>query len=402
MPKRAVANSEPVAHGPMDMCLKKMKDHAAAGGVYTPIKIEPEVMVNAPRAPAPTRPPKKQPSASSKKAAKPDANVDEALATEPTRLETEPSRDDHDLEHLDAASWVANFVKNQKKDYNAFYYRLGKQGPHKVEEWKEIQKRGTAAEAEAFVHTIKSANLKRTKEFTLNLERTNFLRTWKTYKEALEKYDEEVLLDMIRAKTLETKRDPSIPESLNVPWPKYLQLRLLEESEAKRQDRGRTMAEESQLDDDEYECKIVEHKAWNPSAAQTAPHGASSHQQHQLQEPNKQQHLLPESVLVALKSVRIAHATCDKFVRDLGGVVESSKANPNSAGCKIEGDLEGMVAELGKFDEDILKFEKLCLTNAAKVSSKDIESAAATAKRIDDQIKSGRKKVAALKTLWKL
>ena len=103
-----------------------------------------------------------------------------------------------------------------------------------------------------------------------------------------------------------------------------------------------------------------------------------------------------------MKSVRIAHATCDKFVRDLGGVVESSKANPNSAGCKIEGDLEGMVAELGKFDEDILKFEKLCLTNAAKVSSKDIESAAATAKRIDDQIKSGRKKVAALKTLWKL
>ena len=120
MPKRAAANSEPVAHGPMDMCLKKMKDHAAAGGVYTQIKIEPEVMVNAPRAPAPTRPPKKQPSASSKKAAKPDANVDEALATEPTRLETEPSRDDHDLEHLDAASWVANFVKNQKKEYNAF------------------------------------------------------------------------------------------------------------------------------------------------------------------------------------------------------------------------------------------------------------------------------------------
>eukprot|EP00959_Pyramimonas_sp_CCMP1952_P136936 2865263-Pyramimonas_sp.AAC.1 len=56
-------------------------------------------------------------------------------------------------------------------------------------------------------------------EFNNTLTRNETLKEWTTFKKALEKYDEDVLMAMIRARTLETKRDPAIPESLLVPWP---------------------------------------------------------------------------------------------------------------------------------------------------------------------------------------
>ena len=110
-----------------------------------------------------------------------------------------------------------------------------------------------------------------------------------------------------------------------------------------------------------------------------------------------------EAVVVAMKAVRAAHGCIDRFVRELEAAIETSKKNENSAGCKIETDLDAMKGTLAAKDKELLAFEKKCVSsNGAGISSKEIQAAAELSKEIDDAIKNGRKKVAALRSLWKL
>ena len=99
--------------------------------------------------------------------------------------------------------------------------------------------------------------------------------------------------------------------------------------------------------------------------------------------------------------MRLTHGVNDKFIKDLGSVIELSKGNDNTVGCKIEADLETMSANLTKWDKEIMDFEKKCLMGA-KFGSKEVADVAKTTRAIDDDIKVGRKKVAALKSLFKL
>ena len=50
----------------------------------------------------------------------------------------------------------------------------------------------------------------------------------------------------------------------------------------------------------------------------------------------------------------------------------------------------------------MLEFERLCISDWQTVSAADIEAVAAVATFIDNEIKSGRKKVTAVKAIGKL
>ena len=80
----------------------------------------------------------------------------------------------------------------------------------------------------------------------------------------------------------------------------------------------------------------------------------------------------------------------------------SSKANENSKGCKIENDLDLLKVALGSADGKLLDFEQRCISDWQTVKAKDVEEVAAVATSIDKEIKTGRKKLSALKALWKL
>eukprot|EP00959_Pyramimonas_sp_CCMP1952_P086491 1809155-Pyramimonas_sp.AAC.1 len=112
---------------------------------------------------------------------------------------------------------------------------------------------------------------------------------------------------------------------------------------------------------------------------------------------------MPEAVAVAAKAARAAHGYIDRFVRELEAAIESSSKNENSKGCKIENDLDAMRGTLAAKDKELLTFEKKCVSsNGAGITGKEIQTAADLAKEIDDAIKNGRKKLAALRSLWKL
>ena len=272
-----------------------------------------------------------------------------AGAPPPTESPMQDTRDDDvlgtesELMGMDAATWVANFVKFNKKEYNAFYYRITRLPQDKMDAWKAIQKNGSAAEAMEFVEAVKCKKGKQHSEFARTLDRSEFLKTWQTWKEALEKYEEPILLAMVKARTLETRRDPAIPEHLDVSWPRYLQVRMSVESVTKRKDQGYELKEDDQLSDGEFDKKRGDFNEHHPAVkAQTASSSSSKFGEQQVfqQSQDDGAKQMPESVVVALKGARNAHSMCDKFIRELGGAIASSKvwregAYPNFKCCSI-------------------------------------------------------------------
>ena len=61
-----------------------------------------------------------------------------------------------------------------------------------------------------------------------------------------------------------------------------------------------------------------------------------------------------------------------------------------------------MVDRLKESDGTILAFEMRCTSEGAHVTTKEIQQAATTTQEIEEAIKVGRKKLSALKSLWKL
>ncbi|CAK0911291.1 unnamed protein product [Prorocentrum cordatum] len=372
-PKRATAtkSASPAIHrGPMGHCLEKMQAAVRAGTTAAPVKAEP-------------------------------VDSSGGSSSAPAAAAVVPATGDTDGAQADASEWVHDWIESDKTAYNAFMYRLRKHGQERKAKWTEIQKFGCAMDAENFVDEIMHTTTRQSAEFNNTLTRNETLKEWTTFKKALEKYDEDVLMAMVRARTLETERDPAIPESLVVPWPKYLQVRLHSESERDRHDKGLQLTDNTNLDDDAYDEKYAEQSRGHNQQQGGQQQQQPPQQQQSLQtEPSVEKAKMPEAVAVPVKAARAAHGYIDRFARELEAAIESSSKNENSKGCKIENDLGAMRGTLAAKDKELLTFEKKCVSsNGAGITGKEIQTAADLAKEIDDAIKNGRKKLAALRSL---
>ena len=171
-----------------------------------------------------------------------------------------------------------------------------------------------------------------------------------------------------------------------------------------RHDTGVELTGRNTLDDDAHDEKYAEQ-----DRGHNQQHGGQQQQQQPQQqqslqmEPSVEKAKMPEAVVVAVKAVRGAHGFIDRFVREVEAAIESSKKNENSRGCKIETDLDALTGTLAAKDKELLAFEKKCVSsNGVGICGKEIQAAADLAKEIDEMIKNGRKKVTALRSLWKL
>jgi len=184
---------------------------------------------------------------------------------------TEPEPRAQGDKQQSAAQWNKEFYKNNRVDYNAFQYRLNKAGAEATRRWKEVKETGTAANAEAFVKEVITGTLQKVDEIRVKMDREEAAETWKTWKQALKYHDEDTLKAMIKANTLESRRDPMIPENVGVEWPKYLQVKIAEEKSVKRKDAGRTAVKAKDVDDEEYEEEILDLGPSGPPL-EAAPH----------------------------------------------------------------------------------------------------------------------------------
>ncbi len=253
---------------------------------------------------------------------------------------------------------------------------------------------------------MRDGNVRKIVDWKQTLNRDEAVDTWKSWKEALAKHDEETLLAMIKGKTVEARRDPNIPESLGVPWPKYLHIKLIEEKSLKRKDEAHSVKEDRHVDDDEFEREglvfvesgpVAKQARAEPSSSSSKPFGTSNIKvQQQLQQQQQ-----PEAVQVAVKAVRALHSQCDKFMRELDSTVANSQANKNSSGCKVERDLASMITTLQERDAKLLQCERRCNCGET-IAMKDVEAAGTLSSEVGATIKYGKKKVAAHKTLFRL
>ena len=267
----------PPGGGPLDVCLQKMQQAARDGTPFVPVrvKIEPvdasgapggsgssEAAANLKEEIGEGRPSTKRTLADEEGTFLPEGapqvekapRLDQRQERHPPEWTTQESQ----RQDSDAKEWISEFTKDKQR-YNAFHYRLTKQGDEKKQHWNDIKKFGSKADAISFVDEVMSKTHRQSSDYTSTVTRNETLKQWTTFKKALEKYVEDVLLAMVKNKTLESRRDPSIPEALGIQWPRYLQLlRLSQESELDRSDVGRQMQEHTDLDDEQYEAMVLQ------------------------------------------------------------------------------------------------------------------------------------------------
>ena len=299
-----------------------------------------------------------------------------------------------------ATEWVQLFIKDNKKDYNKFNYRLRLNSEEVKKEWKRIQQQGTSADAQQFVKQIASG--KRTTISSAEaFEDSTAKRTqkgWKPWKFVADIEGDAQLRAMVKAGTLDTRRHPKIPESADLEWPDYLQVEYEVETEDTTHKHSNTSVRNTRFDSDdsEGEREISAH-----SLAIQAPHLPQAVCVPNT--PNKSE-LPPASendLKAARKSCTTAHTAWDKNDRDSKVVLELSKANRNTQGCHLEVQLNQSLLDGAVLDAGILNSE-LRFSNKDVVpppTSKDIDDAASTAQKIADMVKDGKKKRNALKTL---
>ena len=151
---------------------------------------------------------------------KQDANVNQL-----TKVKVEAN----DAEDLPSQKMKYIFT-DDKSTYNKFHFRLKQLGPERAEEW-EMLKRGDDLAAKknfaAEVLTSKKGKLpvsfKETKT-TATLDTDGTSGSWIPYHQMVAKEGEEMLMEMLRGKTVETRWHKKLPPDSQIPWPKNQEL----------------------------------------------------------------------------------------------------------------------------------------------------------------------------------
>ena len=114
---------------------------------------------------------------------------------------------------------------------------------------------------------------------------------------------------------------------------------------------------------------------------------------------------MPEAAKIALQGVRRTHSAWDRFIREARGVIEHSKSCSTTADSKLEQDLNNVILEGAEPDTAILAWESqvsMSSSSSSSLSSSSIKTVAQHCADLEELMKSGRKKIAALKYMFKL
>lgn len=352
------------ASGPLARCIAKM----SATDQPTPVQIKKEDVL------------------SEKASSAAGSSSTDSLGTTATK-----GAEDYD-DPAPASDWVKTWIATNKKDYNAFAYRL-KESADKME-WKRIQKEGTAGEARQFVEMVKASGVRTSKvRAVAEIDTVDDENTWMSWKEASDKEGEAQLRAMVSANTVESRRHPKIPENADIQWPFYLQIKINVEKTCKRKKTTEEDKEDTTTEMADFENRWCQRALPRSSSTTTAPEAQK--------EKEKEKDEKDEATKAALAEVRKMHGVWDRFCRDAQGTIMASTQCENTNGCKIQIDLEQELKVGATVDKTILAFETACAT-IKKADPEDITNVAAQCHALDSILKSGRKKAVALKGLFKL
>ena len=93
-------------------------------------------------------------------------------------------------------------------------------------------------------------------------------KSWVCWKEAADKLGDAVLEQMVEGNTIDSRRNPNIPEHLGVAWPLYLQVRMVSETTKSRKRKADEQRREKETEEQDF------NRAWEAgSGAATSERG---------------------------------------------------------------------------------------------------------------------------------
>jgi len=151
-------------------------------------------------------------------------------------------------------------VSKDKRAYNKFNFQLRKAPEEVKDEWKRLQKDGTEDDKDAFMRDLIDAQKGGLDKVLLRCKSVvqesmqGETGAWISWAEASTKEGgDDILHEMIKAKTLSIRRNPKLPPNSSVPWPRNQQVAHTSEvwSDCTTTKDGQNLKEEENEDEQE-------------------------------------------------------------------------------------------------------------------------------------------------------
>jgi hypothetical protein len=233
---------------------------------------------------------------------------------------------------------------------------------------------------------------------TIDEKETNEGGTWIPWKEAVAKYGEDILTEMVTAKTISSRPSALLPPNTKIEWPRNLEVAAITESwNNKRSSIDETSNAVDAGSSTDFQTKFEEYQNMNKKM-RVSTEGKQAVNKAGVPADKVE---ATEQEKVAVANIRKGHNAWDRSMREFSALVAKSASHVNTKGCKFELDLKALILRGKKDDEVLQKLEqKFMLGDSLKHD--DLKLAASTCTTIADLIKTGNKKAQGLKSWFKI
>lgn len=225
---------------------------------------------------------------------------------------------------------------------------------------------------------------------------------------------DDILMEMANHGTITMRRNPRLPATANVPWPRCQQVQYVEEKFSKWQkvDNTKKTAKPSEMTPATFNANFqaATSAAFPPTPSATvaqAPQQGKCQQQENSQQPQqsdevkKQQKQQIEDSKKVVATLRKAHNAWDRAKRDYNNLLQRSQENVNTAGCRFEKDVASATVAGEKLDGTIISLEAAFFNNKV-LDEAQIKEACDTTNELFDLMKSSADKCSAIRSWFKV
>ena len=311
----------------------------------------------------------------------------------------------------DGKSGVKAVISSDKQRYNQFNYRIRTAHEDVKAYYKELVAAKDSEGLEQFMNDVigMAGNIPgdfiSRKRKTVDEDESEERAGWMSWAKAAEIEGADVLLEMVQAGTVQSRRHPHLPASSKVQYPNNLQVRLVQQEEikGKRTSDEDTLAERDAVDSHSHENFVktfMATKVKNKHIAASSC-GASSVASDAEDARSDKGGREDARSKIAVQAIRKWHSAWDRAHREYGALVARSADHPNTTGCKFERDLKDLCTEGEQLDKCLVALEEKYL-RGVQFSNQELATGAETTAAMQAKIKEGGKKAAALRPWFKL
>jgi len=160
------------------------------------------------------------------------------------------------------------------------------------------------------------------------------------------KYGEDILTEMVTAKTIASRPNAMLPPNTKIEWPRNLEVAALTESwNKKRKSIDATANEVAAGSSTDFEKKFDEYQNIDKKMRASTGANTAKNTPEDAGKPGVKKEEVSEQDKVALANIRKAHSAWDRSSREFSALVGKSAGHANTKGCKFQLDLQALIPQ---------------------------------------------------------